>query len=100
MGKRKPAVKVTRDEVIVGDGRRVLRASTNLLGALAKAAERYAGQRYCRNCGDPFDVNAENAAVREPSGSWRPCPNPSPGRPMIDSGVGGHMYTDQNPRID
>lgn len=57
------------------------------------------GPRYCRNCGDPFDVSAENAACREPSGAWRPCPNPTPGRPLVDCGVGGHMYTDPVPRV-
>lgn len=53
---------------------------------------------FCRNCGDPFDRDAGNAACRLPSGSWRPCPSPSPGRPLVDCGVGGHMYTDDEPR--
>lgn len=50
---------------------------------------------YCKNCGDPFDRAAEDAAVcrgAAPTG-WRPCPKPSPGRPLVDCGVGGHMYT-------
>lgn len=49
---------------------------------------------YCENCGDPFDADAEDSVMRQPLGvgSWRPCPNPSPGRPMVDCGVGGHMY--------
>lgn len=51
---------------------------------------------YCRNCGDPFDEAAERAAVGLPS-AWRPCPNPSPGRPMVDCGVGGHMYDRPRP---
>lgn len=61
---------------------------------------------YCRNCGDPFGLDAESAAVCtvqhcQPGahGTWRPCPNPSPGRPLVDCGVGGHMYTDATPRI-
>lgn len=58
------------------------------------------GQLFCQNCGDPFDTDAENAAARLPHGAWRPCPNPSPGRPMVDCGVGGHMYMDRDPRID
>ena len=55
------------------------------------------GDFYCCNCGDPFDHDAENAAVRKPSGTWRPCPNPSPGRPLVDCGIGGHMYTAGKP---
>lgn len=58
------------------------------------------GQKFCRNCGDPFDREAGDAACRLPVVSWRPCPNPSPGRPLVDCGVGGHMYTDRDPRID
>lgn len=34
----------------------------------------------CSNCGDPFD------------GPERDCPNPSPGRPYVDCGRGGHMF--------
>lgn len=52
---------------------------------------------YCRNCGDPFDEDAENAALRQPSGAWRLCPKPSPGRPMVDCGIGGHMYVERMP---
>lgn len=70
-----------------------------LLGALASAAARLVGQqRFCRNCGDPFDDDTWNATLDKPSGSWRPCPNPSPGRPMVDCGIGGHMYVDSEPR--
>jgi hypothetical protein len=53
---------------------------------------RRVGAYYCRNCGDLFTADAENAAIGKPSGAWRPCPNPSPGRPLVDCGVGGHMY--------
>lgn len=53
---------------------------------------------YCANCGDPFDVDAGNAACRLPSGAWRQCPNPSPGEPLKDCGVGGHMYVAREPR--
>lgn len=74
--------------------RRIIRSGTDLLAALARTAD---GPSFCRNCGDPFDTDAENAAVRLPSGAWRPCPNPSPGRPMIDCGVGGHMYDRHQP---
>ena len=48
---------------------------------------------YCSNCGDPFDDAAADAALGIPS-TWRPCPHPSPGRPLVDCGVGGHMYVD------
>lgn len=66
-----------------------------------KLMRKAARQWYCRNCGDPAPSLAdEDWNGRVPSGSWRPCPNPSPGRPMIDCGVGGHMYTDSEPRID
>lgn len=54
---------------------------------------------YCRNCGDPYDEDAENAALLRPSGAWRPCPKPSPGRPMVDCGVGGHWYDERMPRV-
>lgn len=78
--------------------RKAIRSGTGLLAALKCEA---AIQRYCRNCGDPAPSLADgdwNGAT--PSGMWRPCPNPSPGRPMIDCGVGGHMYIDSTPRID
>ena len=59
---------------------------------------------YCRNCGDPFDRAAEDAALtwsgaRATSASvgWRPCPKPSPGRWLVDCGIGGHMYDDRIP---
>ena len=55
---------------------------------------------YCENCGDPFDADAENAAVRQPHGRWRPCPNPSPGKPLVDCGAGGHMFRDATPEIN
>lgn len=55
---------------------------------------------YCRNCGDPYDHDAENAAIRQPSGAWRPCPKPSPGKPMVHCGVGGHMYDERKPRCN
>lgn len=56
---------------------------------------------FCRNCGDPApSLSDEDWNGATPSGSWRPCPNPSPGRPMVDCGIGGHMYTDDKPRID
>jgi len=54
---------------------------------------------YCQNCGDPFDRAAEAAAGRVPT-AWRPCPHPSPGRPLIDCGVGGHMYTEKKPKCN
>jgi len=54
---------------------------------------------YCRNCGDPFDADAQNAAMRAPHGAWRPCPKPSPGVPLVDCGIGGHMYDDAKPRF-
>ena len=55
---------------------------------------------YCRNCGDPFDRAAEDAAVSGTISApgWRPCPKPSPGRWLVDCGVGGHMYDDRIPR--
>lgn len=57
---------------------------------------------YCRNCGDPFDRAAESAAMAmrwgKPISGWRPCPHPSPGRPLVDCGIGGHMYTEYKPR--
>lgn len=68
---------------------------------LADILREAARPAFCRNCGDPAPSLADedwNGAT--PSGSWRPCPNPSPGRPMLDCGVGGHMYTDSEPRID
>jgi thymidylate synthase (FAD) len=34
----------------------------------------------CRTCGDLFD------------GEQRPCPNPSPGRELVDTGRGGHVF--------
>ena len=77
---------------------RIIRSGTNLRAALARAAEQ--SPSYCRNCGDPFDADAENAALRQPSGAWRPCPKPSPGRPMVDCGVGGHMYDERQPRCN
>lgn len=49
----------------------------------------------CRNCGDRFDTGAMLAAVGAPPTEWRPCPKPSPGRPLADCGVGGHMYDEQ-----
>ncbi len=39
----------------------------------------------CSNCGDAFD------------GPVRDCPNPSPGRPLIECGRGGHMFTTTDP---
>lgn len=77
---------------------RISRGMRSLIAALARVAAQDVGPRYCRNCGDPFDLAAENS-VRQPSGSWRPCPSPSPGTPMVHCGVGGHMYTDQMPRV-
>lgn len=47
---------------------------------------------FCENCGDMFDENAENASIGKPHGTWRPCPSPSPGEPLKDCGIGGHMY--------
>jgi hypothetical protein len=29
----------------------------------------------------------------EGAGRDGPCPKPAPGRPMVDCGIGGHMYT-------
>jgi hypothetical protein len=65
---------------------------------------------YCLNCGDPApslddtdwdgpapSLNNTDWDGRVPSGTWRPCPNPSPGRPLVDCGVGGHMYTADRP---
>lgn len=49
---------------------------------------------FCRNCGDPFSEAEGNLKFRGAVGPrWRPCPNPSPGRPLVDCGIGGHMYT-------
>jgi hypothetical protein len=49
---------------------------------------------YCRNCGDPFSEACDNLRFRGAVGPrWRPCPKPSPGRPLVDCGIGGHMYT-------
>lgn len=39
----------------------------------------------CRNCGDRFD------------GPVRDCPNPSPGKPYVDCGRGGHWFEDPPP---
>jgi hypothetical protein len=57
---------------------------------------------YCANCGDPFDQDAEDSVMRQPIGvgTWRPCPNPAPGKPLVDCGIGGHMYTESKPRCD
>ena len=65
---------------------------------LATIDRELAQPRFCRNCGDPFDADAEAAALRQPHGAWRPCPNPSPGRPLVDCGIGGHMYSEAAPR--
>jgi hypothetical protein len=46
----------------------------------------------CRNCGDLFSEAAEEAALGRDAPGWRPCPNPSPGTPMVHCGVGGHTY--------
>jgi hypothetical protein len=54
--------------------------------------DRRHGPPYCRNCGDPLDAGAADAAAGKPPSTWRPCPNPSPGRPLYECGVGGHMY--------
>lgn len=50
---------------------------------------------FCRNCGDRLTEDAYRAASRLPYTNWRPCPNPSPGREMVDCGVGGHMYEER-----
>ena len=34
----------------------------------------------CRTCGDSFEAPE------------RPCPKPSPGRPYVDTGRGGHVF--------
>lgn len=36
----------------------------------------------CKTCG----------AVFESEDGLRPCPNPSPGRPYVDTGIGGHYF--------
>jgi hypothetical protein len=54
---------------------------------------------YCSNCGDPFDMPpADDPTFAATFRRWRPCPNPSPGRPLVDCGVGGHMYEERVPR--
>lgn len=56
---------------------------------------------YCENCGDPFVMPpAGDPTFAEAYRSWRPCPSPSPGRPMVDCGIGGHMYTERKPRCN
>lgn len=56
---------------------------------------------YCENCGDPYDMPpAGDPRFAEACRSWRPCPNPSSGRPMVDCGIGGHMYTERKPRCN
>ncbi len=49
----------------------------------------------CRNCGDPFDDADGPDGRTKPA--WRPCPSPSPGRPLVDFGIGGHMYNMDEP---
>jgi hypothetical protein len=54
---------------------------------------------YCRNCGDPFDMPpADDPTFRRDVPPLAPLPNPSPGRPLVDCGVGGHMYEERVPR--
>lgn len=56
---------------------------------------------YCANCGDPYDMPpADDPVFVRTFRTWRQCPNPSPGRPLVDCGIGGHMYTDSKPRCD
>ena len=59
---------------------------------LAEAAK----QRYCENCGDPFDDDFPVERYRD----YPRCPNPSPGKPLVDCGVGGHMFRDAAPGIN
>lgn len=77
---------------------RVIRTGTGLLDALRCEADQ---PRFCRNCGDPApSLDDTDWDGRTPSGTWRPCPAPSPGRPLIDCGVGGHMYTEDSPQAN
>jgi hypothetical protein len=47
---------------------------------------------YCDNCGDPFDLpSAEDPVFVDAFRRWRSRPNPSPGRPLIDCGIGDPM---------
>jgi hypothetical protein len=54
---------------------------------------------YCRNCGDPYDMpSADDPSFAETFRLCRQCPNPTPGRPLVDCGIGGHMYADLKSR--
>lgn len=71
---------------------------TDLTGHDPGDEDRRPGPPYCRNCGSSWDVD-ESENFGRSLRDWRPCPNPSPGRPLVDCGVGGHMYTDPLPEL-
>lgn len=49
----------------------------------------------CRNCGAFLD----RAVTTDDRGMpvAEPCPKPTPGRPFVDCGIGGHMFNVEKP---